>query len=685
MCRKNIMYLVLMCLMWIQGIPSKAKDLNLSFSDSCAVFRTSIKGKPAEGVLESFRIELPAYKKALFYASRFKGFDGINQNFSWPVDRLSALFDASFEPVPTIDKPVNCGIFLVLKLQDGSYWVVQPVAINSVMSWIEVVDDNHIDIKYGTMGTEKVELKDAPVFAYGRSGDVYKVVNAIWSSLVKDKYIKDNLKLRKDKVYPEPFKYLGWCSWEHFRKNINEKVLLEAVDGIEKSDVPIRWVLVDHGHQTQVKDKLINFEVSPEKFPRGWSPLLSKRSDKIKWFGLWHCMYGIWGGISANHKMDDLKPYLMKNDRGRIIINGSPEAADLFYNKMVSSASDNDFDFIKIDVQTRDFNNYLMTSNPVEAHHNNAAALERYAKKKLDGLMNCMAQNLPCAFNTKYSATTRVSVDYKLNSIPLARNHIYQGFQNTLWMGQTVWPDHDMFHSSDARLGRLMAVSKAMSAAPIYLSDPLKNFVDDYISPLAFSDGEILRPMAPGTSLPKSLFNNVLTGDGVYYVIAPLTETSAAVVAYSLSNKNTKNITEVEVTAEDYTYADAMVQPYPGRRELPAEGLVYYDWYAKKGNVLKDKYAFNLKNMEDRLVLLCEIENGWSVVGLENKYFSPVAVKKYKAEKNKLTVSLKENAPFVIYSDKPLLKCRYASYKKLDNGFYLVTPDSGKNQFVIYK
>ena len=68
-----------------------------------------------------------------------------------------------------------------------------------------------------------------------------------------------------------------------------------------------------------------------------------------------------------------------------------------------------------------------------------------------------------------------------------------------------------------------------------------------------------------------------------------------------------------------------------------------------------------------------------------NKYLSPVAVKKYKAEKNKLTVSLKENAPFVIYSDKPLLKCQYASYKKLDNGFYLVTPDSGKNQFVIYK
>lgn len=683
MYRKHFLFLVFALLMLIRSFPSMAKNVDLSFNESCSVFRTSIEGKPADGVLDSYRIKLPKYKKALFYASRFVGFDGINQNFSWPVDRLSLLFDESFEPVPTIEKPVNCGVLLILELDDGDYWVLQPLAINSAMSWIEVVDDNQIDVKYGTMGTDGVILEDAPVFAYGRSNDIYELMNGLWSTLAKDKYIKDNLKLRKDKVYPEQFNYLGWCSWEHFRKNINEKVLLEAADEIEKSDIPIRWFLVDHGHQTQVKDRLINFKVSPEKFPNGWSTLLSKRSDKLKWFGLWHCMYGIWGGIHPNHKMDDLKPYLMKNDRGRIILDGSAEAADLFYDKLVSSASDNGFDFIKVDVQTRDFNNYLMTSNPVEAHHNNAAALERYSKNKLNGLMNCMAQNLPCVFNTKYSATTRVSVDYKLNNVRMARNHIYQGFQNTLWMGQTVWSDHDMFHSSDVKLGRLMAVSKAMSAAPIYMSDPPKDFVGGYITPLAFTDGKILRPMAPAVSLPKSLFNNVLMGDGVYYVIAPLTEESAAVVAYSLSNKNNKAV-DVEITPNDYTYADAMAQPYPGRRTLPAEGLVYYDWYEKKGGKLNDKYSFGLNNMEDRLVILCEVKNGWAVIGLENKYLSPLTIKKYKAGNYKLTVSLKENAPFVIYSNKSVSKCKNANYENLGNGFYLIKPNQGESQFIVY-
>lgn len=681
---KQVSFFVLALLMLIQSFPSKAENVDLSFNESCSVFRTSIEGKPTDGVLDSYRIKLPEYKKALFYASRFAGFDGINQNFSWPVDRLSLLFDESFEPVPTIEKPVNCGVLLILELEDGDYWMLQPVAINSAMSWIKVVDDNQIDVKYGTMGTDGVKLNDAPVFAYGKSDDIYKLMNSLWGTLAKDKYIKDNLKLRKDKVYPEQFNYLGWCSWEHFRKNINEKVLLEAADEIEKSDIPIRWFLVDHGHQTQIKDRLINFKVSPEKFPNGWSTLLSKRSDKLKWFGLWHCMYGIWGGIHPEHEMDDLKPYLMKNDRGRIILDGSTEAADLFYDKLVSSASDNGFDFIKVDVQTRDFNNYLMTSNPVEAHHNNAAALERYSKNKLSGLMNCMAQNLPCVFNTKYSTTTRVSVDYKLNNVRMARNHIYQGFQNTLWMGQTVWPDHDMFHSSDVKLGRLMAVSKAMSAAPIYMSDPPKDFVDEYITPLAFADGKILRPMAPAVSLPKSLFNNVLMGDGVYYVIAPLTKESAAVVAYSLSNKNTKTVI-VEITPDDYTYADAMMQPYPGRRKMPAEGLVYYDWYEKKGGVLNGQYSFSLNNMEDRLVLLCEVEKGWSVIGLENKYLSSVSINKYKAEKNKLTVSLRENAPFVVYSDKPVSKCDNAKFEKRENGFYVIIPDSGKDKFTIYR
>ena len=88
--------------------------------------------------------------------------------------------------------------------------------------------------------------------------------------------------------------------------------------------------------------------------------------------------------------------------------------------------------------------------------------------------------------------------------------------------------------------------------------------------------------------------------------------------------------------------------------------------------------------MEDRLILLSEIKNGWSVIGQKDKYLSPLTIKNYKAGNNKLTVSLKENAPFVIYSEKPVSKCKNADYEKLGDGFYLIKPNQGESQFIVY-
>ncbi len=49
------------------------------------------------------------------------------------------------------------------------------------------------------------------------------------------------------KRYPEPYSYLGWCSWEHYRENIGEEIILSAIRDIKSSPLPIRWVLVDDG------------------------------------------------------------------------------------------------------------------------------------------------------------------------------------------------------------------------------------------------------------------------------------------------------------------------------------------------------------------------------------------------------------------------------------------------------
>lgn len=672
---------ILLTLLFVGVDSISAKEIDLSSATSAEIYSAKIGGTPHEGVLERLSVTLPEYKNAVLIYTPRRAFDGTNQTHPLYTTDITRVVNQQMKSAQVGSTPI---FFVALELLDGRYMTLQPISTQSAMNWIEVRGKNQVDIVCGTMGSAPIDSAELPMFSYSVSDDFYEALAISWSDIIKNKEVKGCTTWRDQKSYPEPFKYLGWCSWEQYKLNINEPLLLSAIDNIEESNIPIRWVLVDDGHQDEeivgcedgkvlAKHRfLMSLDLSAEKFPNGWSYILAKRSDKVRWFGLWHCMYGMWAGVSPRHTMGDLSNYLIDNSEGGLIVSEDPEGSELFYNKLIKTAYEPGFDFVKIDVQSSDLRYYIdaKVGNPVKAHTQNAQNLEREVNDNLLGMMNCMAQTLPSIFNTRHSATTRVSVDYQLNNIPKASSHIYQGFQNTVWMGQTVWPDHDMFHSSDIKLGRFMAVSKAMSGAPVYLSDAPKDFVSEYITPLIYDDGELLRPLAPGSPLPSSFFANALTGDEAYGVIAPLTEKSAAVVIYNVSVNPEVSTIRGEVTESDYRFADAMMQPYGGVRELPSEGLAYYDWYTKQGGKLDGAYSFDLDKASDRLVILSEIENGWSVLGNPDKYLSTVVVESYRCTKQQITINLHEKGRVLIYSDKQIKSIKGGEILSSDTGLY---------------
>ncbi|MFI3306739.1 MAG: Sip1-related alpha-galactosidase [Rikenellaceae bacterium] len=634
-----------------------AQSLDLSTPNSkTEIYSATVGGTPQEGVLERVVVTLPPYRSAVAFSAPQKKFDGINQTQPWQSADLPTIFTKkhNLTSVQTIKLPTKEVFFLALELENGDYLTIQPMVVKDVMSWINVTGKNEIEVLCGTMGKAEVESRERPIFCYSSGADFYGALNSAWSDILQDESVNGSTTWRVNKEYPELYKYLGWCSWEQYRKTIDEGLLISAVSELERSEIPVRWVLIDDGHQTEKWGSLVNFEINKTKFPNGWSPILAQRSEKIKWFGLWHCMYGLQKGLSSENTMEQLDPYIIKHTNTSRIIGESNEGSKLFYEMLIGSVSEPGFDFAKVDFQTRSFANYIgRAGNPVLAHSQNAYNLEMQSKERLDGLMNCMAINLPCIFNTRYSATTRVSVDYKLNNVVLAISHIYQSFQNSSWMGQTVYPDHDMFHSSDVKLGRLMAVSKAISAAPVYLSDAPQDMMPELILPLTYADGELLRPLAPGVPLPDSFFADALMGSDGYRVIAPMCEKSAAIVAYNISSEYPENIS-MSVSASDYQYADAMVQPYPGLRTIPKDGLVYYDWYEKRGGKLQGEYEFDVQSIGDRLILLAEIERGWAVIGLEDKYLSTVAVTSVTSSKKSIDITVAEAGSLLVYSQTPI-------------------------------
>lgn len=159
------------------------------------------------------------------------------------------------------------------------------------------------------------------------------------------------------------------------------------------------------------------------------------------------------------------------------------------------------FDFLKIDNQSFTLPLYMGGTQVIRQAKDCNLALEHQTHRMQMGLMNCMAQNVLNIDHTLYSSVTRASIDYKKYDENMAKSHLFQSYTNTLILGQTVWPDHDMFHSCDTVCGSLMARSKAISGGPVYLSDSPSEFIADNIRPLIDETGKIFRPAAPPSRL----------------------------------------------------------------------------------------------------------------------------------------------------------------------------------------
>ena len=608
-------------------------------------------GQPdAEGVLRRYPVRLPPFEVVTYWAAYQKYDPAGPQVDNWPegANRVQPLAIHGFESLK------RGGLFLLAKLNEGGYLALLPVAGARTLTWFSG-EGGRLMLNLGTLGAGAVR-GDLPLLAWARSNDPYDAARNAWITAINHPLIGQSARLRSQKHYPQIFRYLGWCSWEEYRSKIDEQILLGAVDAIEKSGVPVRWLLVDDGHLDNRNRQLLSFQPNA-KFPHGWRSLLARRRpDKIRWMGVWLNFNGYWNGISPQNKLGALNEHLAPaagGQRTRKMAMLEPKLGFThslaFYNAMIGAARAAGFDFVKVDNQAGNLRLYRGGEQPVQAAVENARALEEATAFHMDGLINCMAHGTVNTFNTRLSAVTRCSEDYRLGDLARARRHLHNSYANMIWLGHTVWGDHDMFHSDDPVAGRVMAVSKALSGGPVYLSDNPKDFRPEYIRPLCFRDGRLLRPLAPGAPLAESLFIDPFQGGKPFRVIAPLPGRAAAVVVYNLTEPEAPLTGSVK--PDDYAQANALMQPRRRPWKLPAEGLVLYDWRQKRAVRLKTSYSFSMPKFGDRLLLLCPVQKGWAVIGRPDKYLAPAAVKLLRVTAQELLLEMREAGPLTVWQE----------------------------------
>ncbi len=667
------------------------------------------------GILDTYELAVGDFKRACYFSDR-------QPKNSWAAGGNQYAPNILYENFDEIidEKYSFRGIFLVLEMKTGGYLVLLPVSGSQTMSWMEATDQHTLKLFFGTLGTKPV-TGDVPLIAWSKSDDVYTACRKVWELAIRSKPVNGNTDWRYRKKYNECFEYLGWCSWEEYKKEISSDLLVDVTRKIENADIPVRYILVDDGHQNGIEEgfRLKSFVPDSKKFPKGWKPFLDlRKEDKIKWMGIWHSFDGLQNTLHPDNDFGKLNNHLMKvtpananvktgsakvqsadnklvdvvsSNQTGIVPRDNPKSSQAFYDALIGSVKKWGFDFAKIDYQLRDLWWYSGTDNAVAASAMNLYSMESAVNRDLNGLINCMAHNPVCIFNTRFSAITRSSMDYKVGDAPKSRHHLWQSYNNTPLLGQTVWGDHDMFHSSDPYSGRMMAVSKAMSGAPVYLSDNPDRFVNEYILPLCYKDGELLRPIAPGGPLPESLLLQPMEEKSPYRVVAPFQDGSAAIVVYNLySNVKfdywTKPTGEVEIQAtvkgfispEDYTHAADMVQPFPGKWRIPEGGLVAWDWYDRKGLKLDKKFEFDLNGFSDKLFIVSPVKDGWAIIGRSDKYLSSAVNEGIVTSRNRMTVTLYESGPIVIWCGKGIPKSKENTLVDLGNGFYEVKMTVGE-------
>ncbi|NQU44986.1 raffinose synthase [bacterium] len=543
------------------------------------------------------------------------------------------------------------GIFLVIRLHNDRFLALVPMTGKDSYAWF-VGRDGKLIIQAGHLGTEPFH-GDLPVLAWAVDGNVYRAVEQAWRTALGHPTVAFSTRPRTEKHYPEIFTYLGWCSWEEYKKDISEEILGDAFDKIENSDIPIRYALIDDGHiEYEGKRYITKFDPDPKKFPNGWKPLTDrKKSDKIRWMGLWLNFNGYWDGINPQNELGgEINSHLSPVPSGALQPSDGFLSSVAFYDAFIGHTRVAGFDYVKVDNQAKNTAMHKGAANAIRHSTQNSQALEQACARHLDGLINCMAHNHSCVFNTRIGNVTRCSEDYKKEDLWRAKFHLYNSYANSLWMGQTVWCDHDMFHANDPVAGEMMAISKALSGGPVYLSDDPAALRRESLMPLCYEDGRLLRTLAPAVPLPESVFIDPMDQAEFYRVIAPLPNGCAAVAGYNLTDP--ENPVEGSFSIKDYRHAGGMLQDGKPEWDLPEEGLILYDWKAAVAHRLdKTPYPVRLEKFDDVFALLCPIRSGWAPIGRSDKYLSPASIEVIGATNDELILRVEESGPVLFWSE----------------------------------
>ncbi|KAG8648884.1 hypothetical protein MANES_08G049600v8 [Manihot esculenta] len=251
----------------------------------------------------------------------------------------------------------------------------------------------------------------------------------------------------------------------------------------------------------------------------------AKQCHNVKFVYAWHALAGYWGGVKpASSGMEHYdtalaypvqSPGVLGNQPDIVMDSLSvhglglvhPKKVFNFYNELHAYLASCGIDGVKVDVQ-----NIIET---LGAGHGGRVSLTRSYHQALEasiarnfpdnGCISCMCHNTDGIYSAKQTAVVRASDDFYPRDPASHTIHISSVAYNTLFLGEFMQPDWDMFHSLHPAAD-YHGAARAIGGCAIYVSDKPGNHNFELLKKLVLPDGSVLRAQLPGRPTRDCLF-----------------------------------------------------------------------------------------------------------------------------------------------------------------------------------
>ncbi|KHG13163.1 putative galactinol--sucrose galactosyltransferase 1 -like protein [Gossypium arboreum] len=362
---------------------------------------------------------------------------------------------------------------------------------------------------------------------------------------------------RERKKMPDMLNWFGWCTWDAFYTNVTSESLKEGLESLEKGGIHPKFLIIDDGWQSVAMDshgtefradnaanfanRLTNikenhkFQKDGKEGHRVEDPALGlrhivteiKQKHALKYAYVWHAITGYWGGVRPDvtemehyeskvvypisspgvesNEPDQALDSITKNGLGLV----NPEKVFNFYDELHAYLATAGIDGVKVDVQ-----NILET---LGAGHGGRVKLARKYHQALEAsisrnfanndIISCMSHNTDGLYSAKRTAVIRASDDFWPRDPASHTIHIASVAYNTVFLGEFMQPDWDMFHSLHP-MAEYHGAARAVGGCAIYVSDKPGQHDFDLLKKLVLPDGSILRAKLPGRPTRDCLFSD---------------------------------------------------------------------------------------------------------------------------------------------------------------------------------